>query len=135
MTAAPAERLPVTGVDRVRLERIFNEHHAVVWRALRRRGLTADAAADATQETFLVASQRLADIQPGSERAFLIGTALRMAHSLGRKTLRWALDDDMDEHASRSRDASDTRADTQLCDMVLSQVDNNLAEVFVLYEI
>jgi RNA polymerase sigma-70 factor (ECF subfamily) len=124
-----------TEVDRVRLERIFNDHHATVWRALRRRGLAPDAAEDATQETFLLAAERLADIQPESERAFLIATALRMAHSLGRKTVRWQLDDEMDERLSGSRDAGERRADMQLCDLVLSKVDPDLVEVFVLYEI
>ena len=36
--AAPAERIPATEVDRGRLEKIFNAHHASVWRALWRRG-------------------------------------------------------------------------------------------------
>ena len=135
MMAEPAERLPVTAMDRARLEQIFNDHHVAVWRTLSRRGLTPDAAADATQETFMLAARRLADINPGSERAFLIGTALRMAHTLRRRTVRWALDDDMDHHASTSRDASDAGADAQLCDLALSQVDGNLVEVFVLYEI
>jgi RNA polymerase sigma-70 factor, ECF subfamily len=135
MMAVPAQRMRPTEVDRVRLERIFNDHHATVWRALRRRGLAPDAAEDATQETFLLAAERLADIQPESERAFLIATALRMAHSLGRKTVRWQLDDEMDERLSGSRDAGERRADMQLCDLVLSKVDTDLVEVFVLYEI
>jgi RNA polymerase sigma-70 factor (ECF subfamily) len=122
-------------VDRGRLERIFNDHHATVWRALRRRGLTPEAAEDATQETFLLAAERLPEVPPESERAFLIGTALRVAHTLGRKTVRWELDEDMDLRYSVLRDASDTRADAQLCDLVLSKVDPELAEVFVLYEI
>jgi RNA polymerase sigma-70 factor (ECF subfamily) len=122
-------------VDRVRLERIFNDHHATVWRALRRRGLTPEAAEDATQETFLLAAERLADIQPESERAFLVATALRVAHSLGRKTVRWQLDDEMDQRLSGNRDAGERREDRQLCDLVLSRVDADLVEVFVLYEI
>jgi RNA polymerase sigma-70 factor (ECF subfamily) len=119
--AVPAERIRPTGVDRIRLGRIFNAHHATVWRALRRRGLTAEAAEDATQETFLLAAERLGDIDPDSERSFLIATALRVAHTLGRKTV--------------GRDAGDKRADMQLCDLVLSKVDADLVEVFVLYEI
>jgi len=122
-------------VDRVRLQRIFDAHHAAVWRALRRRGLTAEAAEDATQETFLLAAERLDDIRPESEQSFLIATALRVAHSLGRKVVRWELDDDMDQRLSGTRDASETRADIQLCDLVLSKVDPELVEVFVLYEI
>jgi RNA polymerase sigma-70 factor (ECF subfamily) len=125
----------ITGADRIRLDRMFAIHHATVWRTLRRRGLDPEAAADATQETFLVAAKRLSDIDPAHERAFLIGTALRMAHTLGRKTRRWQLDEDMDQRSAEVRDASDTRADIQLCDLALSKVDPELAEVFMLYEI
>src|SRR5262245_48429149 len=95
--ANPSPRVPV---DRGRLERMFQAHHALVWRTLRRRGLDADAAADATQQTFLVAAERLADINTDSERAFLVGTALRVAFSWGRKTVRWQLDDDMDRRVA-----------------------------------
>jgi RNA polymerase sigma-70 factor (ECF subfamily) len=132
--AAPPER-PAAEVDRLRLERIFNAHHAAVWRALRRRGLSQQAADDATQETFLLAADRLDDIRPESERAFVIATALRVAHSLGRKTVRWELEDDMDQRLSANRNSSDTHADMQLCDLVLSKVDPDLVEVFVLYEL
>lgn len=121
--------------DRIRLARMFAEHHVTVWRSLRRRGLSADEAADATQETFLIAAGRLVDIQPDSERAFLIGTARRVAHTLGRKTFRWQLDDDMDQRVSNARDAGDEHADLQLCDVALSKMNPELAEAFVLYEI
>ena len=130
-----AKRVAPPEVDRARLAQIFSAHHASVWRALRRRGLPADAAEDATQETFVLAAERLPDIQSGSERAFLIGTALRLAHTLGRKTVRWELDEDMDQRFSGVRDTDETRADIQLCDLVLSKVDPDLAEVFVLYEL
>jgi RNA polymerase sigma-70 factor (ECF subfamily) len=122
-------------VDRERLKRVFNAHHAAVWRALRRRGLTPEAAEDATQETFLLAAERLDDIAPESERAFLLVSALRLAHTLGRKTIRWQLDADMDERSSGLRDAGEAQADGELCDLVMSKVDPDLVEVFVLYEI
>jgi RNA polymerase sigma-70 factor (ECF subfamily) len=83
----------------------------------------------------LIAAGRLADIQPESERAFLVGTALRTAHTLGRKTFRWELDDEMDRRVAVARDAGDQRADVQLCDLALSKLNPELAEVFVLYEI
>ncbi|HLK91642.1 MAG TPA: sigma factor-like helix-turn-helix DNA-binding protein, partial [Polyangia bacterium] len=76
-----------------------------------------------------------ADIAPDSERAFLIGTALRVAQSLGRKTVRWQLEEDMDQHVADARSVSDERAAVQLCDMALSKVDPELAEVFVMFEI
>lgn len=133
LTMAARDRpLPPTDADRARLERMFADHHATVWRTLRRRGLSPDAAADATQETFLVAAQRLADIEPDSERAFLVGTAIRMAGTLRRKTIRWQLENDMDQRGSNT---GDDRADIQLCDVALSKMSPELAEVFVLYEI
>lgn len=121
--------------DRVRLARMFADYHVTVWRSLRRRGLTADEAADATQETFLITAGRLQDLPPESERAFLVGTARRVAHTLGRKTVRWQLDDDMDERIASVRDVGDERADIQLCDLALSKMNPEMAEAFVLYEI
>ncbi len=41
----------------------------------------------------------------------------------------------MDQRLSDNRDTSDERADMQLCDLVLSKVDADLVEVFVLYEL
>ena len=88
-----------------------------------------------TQQTFLVAAERLRDINPDSERAFLVGTALRVAHSLGRKTARWQLEEDMDQRIADTRSTSDERAAVQLCDLALSKVDPDLAEVFVMFEL
>jgi RNA polymerase sigma-70 factor (ECF subfamily) len=126
---------PPSMADRTRLERMFAAHHAIVWRTLRRRGLSHDAAADATQETFLIAAGRLSDIRPDSERAFLIRTALRVAHTLARKTARWQLEDDMDQWASTSGEGPQQRADVELCDLALSKLDPTLGDVFLLYEI
>ena len=83
----------------------------------------------------MLAADRLDDIRPESERSFLIATAVRVAHTLGRKTVRWELDEDMDQRLSVNRDAGDTRADMQLCNVVLSKVAPDLVEVFVLYEL
>lgn len=135
MTAAGENPLPPSEQDRARLERLFATYHVVVWRTLRRRGLSEDAAADATQETFLIAAGRLTDIQPESERAFLVSTALRVARTLGRKTTRWHLDGEMDLRTSGAGDSSDKQADIQLCDAALSKLNPEIAEVFVLYEI
>ena len=126
---------PPSAADRLRLERMFAAHHVTVWRALRRVGLSPDAAADATQQTFLIATERLDDIHPDSERAFLVGTALKTAHTLRRKTIRWQLDGEMDERIAAARDAGEGLADVQLCDLAISQVSPELAEVFVLYEV
>jgi RNA polymerase sigma-70 factor (ECF subfamily) len=126
---------PTSEADRLRLERMFAQHHVAVWRSLRRRGLSPDEAADATQEAFLIAASRIADIHADSERAFLIGTARRVAHTLGRKVVRLQLDDDMDRRVSTARDAGEARADLELCDLALSKMSPEFAEVFVLYEV
>ncbi len=122
-------------IDRARLERMFADHHLLIWRTLRRRGLDRETAADATQQTFLIAAERLDDILFGSERAFLIGTALRVGRSIGRKVLRWQLEDDMDLRASAAGSVADERSAIELCDLALSKVDPALAEVFVLFEL
>jgi len=130
-----AQAVVASDADRARLARMFADHHVTVWRSLRRRGLSPDEAADATQETFMIALGRLADIPADSERAFLLGTARRVAFTLGRKTVRFQLDDDMDLRISSARDGGDAHADLQLCDLALSKLNPELAETFVLYEI
>jgi RNA polymerase sigma-70 factor (ECF subfamily) len=130
--APPASRPPV---DRARLERMFTAHHALVWRTLRRRGLDADGAADATQQVFLIAAERLGDIRSGSERAFLIGTALRLARSISRRGARIQLEDDMDLRVAATRNPADERAAVEIFDRVLTELDVTLVEVFVLFEL
>jgi RNA polymerase sigma-70 factor (ECF subfamily) len=120
---------------RLRLGQMFAAHHVSVWRSLCRRGLGAEEAADATQETFLIAASRLGDIAPESERAFLIKTARRVAHTLGRKMLRWQLEIDMDLRIADARDAGEEYADLQLLDIALSKMNSELAEAYVLHEI
>jgi RNA polymerase sigma-70 factor (ECF subfamily) len=51
-------------------------------------GLRADRAEDATQDVFLIALEALPHIAEGSERAFLYGTAFRLAHGMRRRRER-----------------------------------------------
>jgi RNA polymerase sigma-70 factor (ECF subfamily) len=122
-------------LEQQRLERMFTAHHAVVWRTLRRRGLDAEAAADATQQVFLIAAERLADIHRESERAFLLGTALRLVRSIQRTRGRWQLDADMDLRAGRAGALADERAAVDLFDRVMAELEASLCEVFVLVEL
>jgi RNA polymerase sigma-70 factor (ECF subfamily) len=121
-----------------RLERMFRAHHELVWRTLRRLGLGPEPAADATQQAFLIAAERLDDIRQGSERAFLFGTALRLARTAYRTSRRWQLEDDMDHRAdagSRLEELVDRRRAVEVADRVLAQMDPTLLTVFVLFEI
>jgi RNA polymerase sigma-70 factor (ECF subfamily) len=62
-----------------RITAIVRSEHDFIWRLLRRLGVPEANVDDATQLVFVVASRRVADIAPGSERSFLFGVALRVA--------------------------------------------------------
>ena len=116
--------------------RMFREHHQTVWRTLRRWGLDAQEAADAGQQTYVIAAERLGDIKAGCEHAFLIGTALRIAQANHRKTKRLQLEEDMDlRFAERACSTSDKLSDIELIDLALARMEPPLVEVFVLYEL
>jgi RNA polymerase sigma-70 factor (ECF subfamily) len=114
---------------------MFRAHHEMLWRTLRRRGLPADAAADTAQQAFVIAAERLRDIDRGSERAFLVGTALRLARSAARRARVVALDEEMALHTGRAQILADDRATIDLLDLALSKIDPELIEVFVLFEL
>lgn len=127
-----------TAVDRQRLEHMFRAHHQLIWRTLRRLGLAPDAATDTTQQVFLVAVERLADIRPESERAFLFGTALRLARSWRRKQARCDLDAQMDNRRAPTSPEEQTinhHQAMQLMDYILAHMDADLVAVFVLFEL
>jgi RNA polymerase sigma-70 factor (ECF subfamily) len=134
------EASPVTAPisDQRRLERMFRAHHELIWRTLRRLGLGPEAAADATQQAFLIAAERLDDIRRGSERAFLFGTALRLGRMAQRTSRRWKLEDDMDLRAGpafRLEDLAEHRRAVEVMDRVLAHMDPDLITVFVLFEL
>lgn len=123
---------------RSRLEKMFRAHHELVWRTLRRLGLGPEQAADAAQQAFLIAAERLGDIRAGSERAFLFGTAIRLARTAYRSGRRFQLEDDMDHRAdagSRLEELVDRRRAVELADRVLAQMEPSLLTVFVLFEL
>src|SRR6478752_2416224 len=61
------------------VQTLLQRHFEGVWRLLRRLGLPPADADDAAQQVFIIACTRFATIQPGSERAFLFGCALKLA--------------------------------------------------------
>ncbi|HEY5961870.1 MAG TPA: sigma-70 family RNA polymerase sigma factor [Polyangiaceae bacterium] len=121
-----------------RLERMFQEHHECIWRLLRRLGAHPDAAADLVQQVYLIAAERLTDIRPESERAFLFGTALRLSRSRIRRERRCQLEDDMDAHHAMSgsvEEAAEKRRAVAMMNKILSLMEADLVTVFVLYEL
>lgn len=121
-----------------RLEAIFNDNHEFVWRLLRRLGLNSDRATDMTQQAFLIAAERLDAIKLGSERAFLFGTALRLARTASRADRRWVLEPDLDlraDVATPTEELADRHRAIELMDRVLASMPEELVTVFVLFEL
>jgi RNA polymerase sigma-70 factor, ECF subfamily len=83
--ALPARPIAVA-VDR--LSTMFHQHYDFVWRSVRRLGVPPDAADDAAQEVFVVASRKLDAIEAGKEKAFLFGAAIRVAADTRRAAQR-----------------------------------------------
>jgi RNA polymerase sigma-70 factor, ECF subfamily len=133
-----AETAAIQRASRLRLERMFNEHHDFIWRLLRRLGLSRGAADDAAQHVFLVASERILDIQEGRERSFLFGTALHVARRVSRNEKRWVLEEDMDfrnSQVARPEELVDRRRAVDLMGRILENMDHDLKTVFILAEL
>jgi RNA polymerase sigma-70 factor (ECF subfamily) len=73
--------------EATRFRALVDEHFEFVWRSVRRLGVPAADADDAAQEVFVVAAKKLGSIEADRERAFLFGTAARVA-STRRRTRR-----------------------------------------------
>jgi RNA polymerase sigma-70 factor, ECF subfamily len=127
-----------TAAARIRLERMFRAHHELIWRTLRRLGLSPDLAADTTQQAYLIAAERLENIRSGCERAFLFSTAIGLARTNFRRSQRCQLQSDMDLHvdpALRSEQVTNRCSAMELMDRVFAKTDEDLVTVFVLFEL
>lgn len=127
-----------TIVSQERLETMYRAHHQVIWRTLRRLGFSPEAAADYTQQAYLIALERIDDILHGSEKAFLFSTAIRLGRTAARKLRRMDLSDELELSSDRGAGAAFTehrQAALQLLEQVLLHMDVDLVTVFTLYEI
>jgi RNA polymerase sigma-70 factor, ECF subfamily len=70
--------------EKTRLARALQQHFALVWRSVRRFGVPESAADDAAQQVFLIFSERLADVESGRERSFLLAVSVRVAANVRR---------------------------------------------------
>lgn len=125
----------VTPVEKERLKVMFEAHYELVWRVLRRSGLSPSAADDGAQQVFMVATKRLAAIEPGKERAFLCATALKVAPRL--RSTREEPTAELPE-ATTGRTPEDTvelERRRRLLDAILAEMEEDLRAVLVLTEI
>ncbi len=123
-----------------RLQRLVEEQLGFVWRLLRRVGVQAVEADDAAKQVFSAVARRLTDIRAGSERAFLLSTALHVAARVRRERAQAADIASHAEHDSESaasvapEEGLDQRA-CALVDELLAEMPLELRVVFALYEI
>jgi RNA polymerase sigma-70 factor (ECF subfamily) len=119
---------------------LVDDHLDFVARILRNAG-TADADLDdEVQRVFIVLSNLLDDVQPGSEKSFLLQTALHIAaHS--RRSLARRREDLTDQFShleapvSSPEEVVARRQLRRTVDQILSQMDSELRMVFLLYEV
>jgi RNA polymerase sigma-70 factor (ECF subfamily) len=141
--AIPGEARAVdagAATDPARLRSLVTDHFDFVWRSLVRLGVPRPDAEDALQQVFLVASRRLDAIAVGSERAFLFGTALRLAsrarrtHQRRREVLGGEGVEPLDPAPSVEDRIDHARARAAL-EAILDAMPLDLRTVFVLYEL
>jgi RNA polymerase sigma-70 factor, ECF subfamily len=126
--------------DDARLRKAFDEHYGFVWRYLRRLGLAAADADDATQQVFVVLSRKLDRVELGKERAYLCGVAVRVCSELRRaKQRRREVTGHEVQEPTDASPGPDGMADKEraraLLDEALDQMDDKLRAVFVLFEL
>jgi len=129
--------LPASSLGALELHQLFKETYDGIWRLLSGLGVPTDRFDDAAQQVFLVYAERRADVARGSERAFLFGTALRVAHVVRRGTHREVpceIDLACSDQPSVD-ELTDQKRARQVLDRILDQLEPELRDVFVLYEL
>ena len=130
----------VAGHPKSRLSRLVDDHIDFVARILRNAGTAEADIDDEVQRVFIVLSNRLEEVQRGSERSFLLQTALHIA-ARSRRTMarrREVLTDQLPQIAdavSTPEELVDRSRMRQTVDQILSQMDGDLRIVFLLYEV
>jgi RNA polymerase sigma-70 factor (ECF subfamily) len=126
-----------------RIRHMFDSHYDFVWRSLRRLGVPNAHVDDAAQDVFVVASRKLAAIEPGRERAYLFGTATRVAADARRSQARRREDAGDPAEAFAHIAASDPAPDAlveqkrarALLDRAIDELAEDVRPVFVLFEL
>jgi RNA polymerase sigma-70 factor (ECF subfamily) len=118
---------------------MMRDHFDFVWRSLRRIGLDAGRADDAAQEVFLVAARKIDQIEPGRERSFLFGTALRIAADArraqaARRESAFEPSAEIVDPAPSPEALVDQLRARRILDDLLDELADDARVVFVLYE-
>ena len=123
-----------------RLERMVRDNFAIIWRLARRWGLSSADADDVAQRAVLIAAQRLTDIEPRRERAFLCSTTIHLASKSlrGLHVRSEQCVETWEQYASGAPDPEqllqERRARAEL-DAILAELPAHFRAVFVLFEL
>lgn len=137
MTQAEA---PIAQSRDARLRALVDAHIDATARVLRRLGVRSGDVDDAVQQVFLTLARRLDDVEPNAERAFLYRTALNVA-AHARRTIarRREVDEPSGEGpvstAASAEELVDRRRAAELLERVLDAMEDDVREVFVLFEV
>jgi RNA polymerase sigma-70 factor (ECF subfamily) len=141
--ADPASASPSAAplpAEKQRLAMALETNFALVWRSLRRFGVPEADVDDAAQQAFITLAGRLAEITPGAERSFLLGTCQRLAANQRRKLARRpeVADEEPDRRVGRGLDPEQAMLEKQRrhkLDQGLAALPLEQRTVFVLFEL
>ena len=122
----------VNGDPELRLGRLIREQFGFVWRLARRIGLTESEVDAAVLEVFALAAQRIGDIRPGNERAFLFSTTLHVVARTRKNRGEQAV---LSDRAPALEDLDEAGQAREILGALLEQMPLELRVVFVLREI
>jgi RNA polymerase sigma-70 factor (ECF subfamily) len=123
-----------------RFRGLVDGHFNFIWRYLRGLGVPEANVDDAAQQVFLVAAQKIDSVVVGSERSFLVGTALGVAANARRAYARrqevpdGALVARMDE-APSPEERTEAKQGLAVLDQFLHSLPEELRVVFILFEL
>lgn len=122
-------------------ERVYEAHFAFAWRMLRRLGIYEPDVSDAVQDVFAIVSRRLPELSSNATaRSFIYGTVVRVAHQYRRNQKRGGpssveVPEPPDPSARSAHEDLELARDIELLDTLLSQLDEQKRQVFVLVEL
>ena len=121
-----------------RLRATVANHFSFVWRSLRNLGVAQGDVDDAAQQVFLVLSQKLDAVPSGQERAFLFGTAVRIASRARRTRNRRREVSELPAQVDPAPDPEESLDRSQeraWLDEILQRLEPDLRSVFILFAV
>jgi RNA polymerase sigma factor (sigma-70 family) len=132
---AARQRIREPAGPSLRLRRLFDGSHELVWRSLQRLGVPAHHLESSLQQVFRAVSERLDELEPGKEQCFMYGATVRVA----REAIRTAASEALEAGPRAPRELSaealvDRKQLVDAFDEILGRLTPELREALVLHE-